>query len=87
VEELRIELTRITTNDDKLYCVTRIINNISIAEKKLKSLTDENKSDKVKLELFIKEMQKLLEQARLIKLKDDASSITIVYDKDDYEFR
>lgn len=89
VDEINVEVERIETYEDKMYLISRIYRNISLAEKALqkeqKKSSAQGSAREKDLKEYLAEMNKLLEGIRSRKIKDMDYGVFVRYPVDDYE--
>jgi hypothetical protein len=89
LDEISVEIDRIETHEDKVYIITRIYRNLSIAQKAIEKLSKDNTgSGKVRQEQFkdyVKQLKELLDRTKSVKVKDTQYGVFVKYPKGDYE--
>jgi len=87
LDELRVEIEAMSTSDptDKMYLITRIHKDLTVAKKALEKKS--NPAEREEIENYIKDLKVILQDVQNKKVKDNTDNIQIIvkYPKGDYE--
>lgn len=91
LDEIEVEIAQAETNEDKIYLISRIYRDITMAEKVRKKLEKKYSTDSSMLsdiDEFIIQLKDLLERVRKIKISKDEKlgSVYLKLPEGDYEF-